>query len=96
MVLKNDTLKIEDEKELKISDTILKATLDIEKQNLDISSLKSNINYQEISSKLEAKANLKEFDIEKDFASSQAIKQAAENYRSAIKEKFPQWFAWSK
>lgn len=65
LVLKNDTLKIEDEKELKISDTILKATLDIEKQNLDISSLKSNINYQEISSKLEAKASLEEFDIEK-------------------------------
>lgn len=38
----------------------------------------------------------KEFDIEKDFASPQAIKQAAENYRSAITEKFPQWFAWSK
>lgn len=31
----------------------------------------------------------KEFDIEKDFASSQAIKQAAENYRSTITEKIP-------
>lgn len=34
------------------------------------------------------------FDIEKDFASPQAIKQAAENYRSAITEKIPA-MVWS-
>ncbi len=62
-ILKNENLKIKEDENLKVKNTILEGFFDIEKQNLDIFSLKSEINYKQIASILNAKINLKNLDI---------------------------------
>ena len=64
-ILKNSDLKLEDDKNLNLKNTVILGNFDINTHFLDIKNLDSNLNYKDINSNIKAKASIENFDIEK-------------------------------